>query len=100
MAMHNHVQILEFIRLQRESIDGAEIAYTQGSCIRFAMILQYVFHGGVILYDQNHAIYEYEGLCYDINGIAKKGDHKPLINMGINALDKILRIKYKINHLK
>lgn len=95
--MHNTVQILEFIRLQRESFDGAEIVYTQGSCVRFAMILQYVFHGGVILYDQDHAIYEYEGVCYDIKGIAKKGGHKPLMDMGINALDKILQIKYKIN---
>jgi hypothetical protein len=97
--MHNHVQILETIRLIRESFDGAEVVYTQGSCVRFAMILENIYGGGTILYDQNHAIYEYEGRCYDINGLAVKGEHHlPLIRLGVNQLDKILRIKYKINH--
>jgi hypothetical protein len=98
--LYNHVQILETIRLIRESFDGAEVVYTQGSCVRFAMILENIYGGGTILYDYNHAIWEYDNLCYDINGIAKKGNHKPLINIGINALDKILQVKYKINHLK
>jgi len=34
--MHHHVQILETIRLIRESFDGAEVVYTEGSCVRFA----------------------------------------------------------------
>lgn len=64
--------VLKTIELIRESFVGSEIVYTNGSCVKFCMILLHIYPNGKILYDLNHAIFEYDNKFYDINGFAKK----------------------------
>lgn len=86
-------EILKTIQLIRESFIDAEHIYTHGSCVRFAIILKHLYPDGDILYDSNHALFEYRGTCYDINGIAKKSEHHiPLLQYGILQLYDILQL--------
>jgi hypothetical protein len=91
-----HIQILKIIQLIRESFDGAVDVYSQGSCVKFAMILKEIYPQGVILWDCNHAIFEYDGMCFDINGIAKKKKiHTPLIDYGLMYAYSVMNLKWK-----
>jgi len=86
-------EILKTIQLIRESFTDAKQVYTQGSCVRFAIILKHLYPDGDILYDSNHAIFEYKGNCYDVNGITKKSEHHiPLLQYGILQLNDILQL--------
>ena len=99
--MEQRLQVLGIIGRIRDSFIGASYVYTNGSCIKFAMILQEIFPDGSILYDSNHAIFELGGECYDINGYAMKtSSHIPiedygtlkyydLMNMSFNMLDEM-----------
>ena len=95
------LKVLSVISRIRDSFVGASHVYTNGSCIKFAMILQEVFPDGSIFYDSNHAIFELEGEYYDINGYARKtSSHIPiedygtlkcydLMSMSFNMLDEM-----------
>lgn len=73
------VNIQGLIKLIRDSFVGAEMVYTKGSCIKFAMILLHQFPNGKILYDQGHAIFELHGICYDITGeVRPTSNHRDL----------------------
>jgi len=87
-------EILKFIELVRECFPNAQKICTEGSCIRFALILKHQYPKGQILYNSNHAIFEYENRFYDINGFTKKTNHIPLTDYGIIQLDNILKLKY------
>lgn len=92
--------ILKTIELIRDSFIGADKVYTCGSCVRFAMILKHICPKGEILYDLNHAIFCYEGECYDINGYAKKSDrHIPLLEYGEIIVDEALKLKADITKM-
>lgn len=67
-----HEEILSFIKLIRLSFKDAAKVYTEGSCLYFSMILEYVFPGGQILWNEDHSLYEYREICYDITGEVKK----------------------------
>lgn len=78
----------------RESFSEAERIYTQGACVQFALILATIFPGGRILYDIDHAIYEYDGRCYDIRGQAlKTSAYVPIEEYGISMLSDMLKPK-------
>ena len=77
------LKVLSVISRIRDSFVGASHVYTNGSCIKFAMILQEIFPEGSIFYDSNHAIFELEGEYYDINGYARKtSSHIPIEDNG------------------
>lgn len=86
--------ILKTIELIRESFLGSEIAYTQGSCIKFAMILQHLYPSGKILYNSSHAIFEYYNEYFDIMGYAKKDNHIPIEEYGIIKMYELMNLKY------
>lgn len=87
--------LLKTISLIRESFVGSEIVYTNGSCVKFAMILLHLYPSGRILYNLDHAIFEYEGECYDINGLCKKGNHIPLEDYGLLQAHTSMNLIYK-----
>lgn len=90
-----YTEILETIELIRDSFDGAVIVYTEGSCVKFAMILKHLYPDGKILYDLNHAIFEYDGRYYDINGSATcTENYKPIEEYGILHAYKSMNLKY------
>lgn len=90
-----HTYILKVIKRIRDSFSGSVEVYTGGSCIKFALILKSILSQGVVLYDMNHAIFEYGGACYDINGWAKKEEHHvPLTDSGLNRLVDLLNLMY------
>ena len=67
--------ILQIIRVIRDSFDGSVDVYTKGSCIKFAMILKCIFPLGSIMYNQDHAVFLLDGVAYDINGYADINDN-------------------------
>ena len=88
-------KVENLIRRIRESDDSLVEVYTRGGCVKFAMILLEIFPSGDILYDQSHALFELNGKCYDINGIAKKTEHHiPLREYGLNKMFDIMNLKY------
>ena len=95
--LYPHTHILETIQLIRDSFDGSEIVYTRGSCVKLAMILKHIYPEGQILYDLNHAIFQYGKNCFDINGFAEQTDaHKPLEDYGLLHAYKSMNLKYNI----
>lgn len=90
--------VLQTIELIRTSFNGSEIVYMQGSCVKFAMILKHIYPTGKILYDLDHAIFEYEGKYFDINGFAKHTkNHIPIEDYGILSAHNSMNLKYKLN---
>lgn len=93
-----HLIILETITLIRDSFGGSVEVYTKGSCVKFCMILYRLYPGGKILYDQNHAVFEYDGICFDIKGIApKEKGHKPIEEYGLIMAYNMMNIKAVID---
>ena len=90
--------VLQTIELVRTSFKGSEIVYTQGSCVKFAMILKHIYPTGKILYDLDHAIFEYDGNYFDINGFAKyTKNHIPIEMYGILSAYNSMNLIYKLN---
>ena len=88
--------ILQTIELVRNSFNGSEIVYTNGSCIKFAMILKHIYPDGKILYDLNHAIFEYDKKYFDINGFAKYTEnHIPMEDYGLIQSFNSMNLIYK-----
>ena len=91
-------EILKVIERIRDSFDGSVEVYTQGSCIKFAMILKEIFPQGNILYNSDHAIFLLEGRCYDITGEVKRTPGYILLeNYGTNQMYDIMNLKYKMS---
>jgi len=91
--MNSH--ILQTIALIRDSFDGAETVYTQGSCVKLAMILKHIYPEGKILYDLSHAIFEYNGNVFDIHGYAALNiNHIPIEEYGIIAAYNSMNLKW------
>lgn len=84
-------QVLKLIQRIRNSFSNSVEVYTKGSCVKFAMILLEVYPKGQILYDSSHAIFELNGICYDIKGEAKKNkNHIPITKYGVlGAYDRM-----------
>jgi hypothetical protein len=62
------------------------------------MILKHIYPTGKILYDLSHAIFEYDGKFFDINGFAKcTTGHMPIEDYGILAAHSSMNLKYKLN---
>lgn len=77
------------IQLLRDSFVGADDVYTNGSCVRFAYFLKHLYPEGEVYYDNNHAIFKYNGNYYDITGRLEgisDGDYLPIREFGINLL--------------
>ena len=51
------VKVLAVIKRIRESFDDSVKVYTEGSCVKFAMILKEIFPSGEIYYNSHHAIF-------------------------------------------
>ena len=90
--------VLQTIDLIRNSFNGSEIVYTRGSCVKFAMILKHIYPDGKILYDLDHAIFEYKEKYFDINGFATRSkNHIPIEDYGILSAHESMNLKYTLN---
>ena len=88
--------VLQTINLIRESFDQSVEVYTSGSCVKLCMILKHIYPKGRILYDANHAIFEYsDGQCFDILGFATKTEkHIPIEEYGLLQSFELMNLKY------
>lgn len=90
--------ILKTIELIRDSFVGSEIVYTEGSCVKLAMILKHIYPAGKILYNEIecHAIFEYDGRYFDINGFANpnKG-YEPIEKLDILTVYTLMNNKFQ-----
>lgn len=90
-------EILKTIELIRTSFTGAEIVFNQGSCVKLAMILKHIYPEGKILYDLDHAIFEYGDNFFDINGFANKTEkHVPIQDYGILSANTSMNLSFDI----
>lgn len=87
-------EILKTIELIRDSFNGSVEVYALGSCIKLCMILKHLYPKGKILYNCDHAIFEYDGNCYDINGLAVNSEnHIPIEEYGILKCYELMNLK-------
>lgn len=89
--------VLKTVELIRDSFVGSEIVYTEGSCVKLAMILKHIYPAGKILYNEIecHAIFEYDGRYFDINGFAKSNkDYEPIEKLDLLTMYQIMGMKY------
>ena len=64
-----HEDIMSYIKIIRESFDGAEIAYKNGSCYKFYEILKHTFPESMPFYTGvHHVVTKINGRYYDIGG--------------------------------
>ena len=88
-------EVLNLIKLIRESFPDAEKVYTQGSCVQFCLILNSVYPQGEI-YWNGHASFKLNGHFYDITGeISGEDFNVKLIDCGIMQINQILQLRYK-----
>lgn len=88
------MKILQIIERIRTSFTDAEKVYTQGSCIKFAMILKEIYPQGEILYDSDHAIFALNGNYYDITGeTTKTKNHIPIEEYGLLQMYDLMNLK-------
>lgn len=72
--------VSEFVEMLRGSFQGSEVVYTQGSCLKLAIILARLFGTAIYWSDEKeHAISEYWDKYYDITGEVIKTDDYRLI---------------------
>ena len=96
LSLDPYTHILKTIELIRTSFKGSERVYSNGSCIKFCMILLHIYPKGRILYDLNHAIFEYDNRFYDINGFTKREKtHIPLEDYGLLQAHNSMNLMYK-----
>lgn len=93
-AILDHFELLKLIKLIRESFEDSVLVYSNGSCVRFCLILSHVYPSGKILYDSNHAIFELHGRYYDITGEVEKGLHIDIFQYGYNHVQELFNLKY------
>lgn len=87
-------EVLALIQRIRESFDDSVKVYTEGSCVRFAMILKQVFKKGEVVWNEDHAAYHLNGHYYDITGDIENKNFIPIIDYGILKVDSLLKLKY------
>lgn len=93
--MNKYIEILNLIRVIRESFPQSVEVYTQGSCFRFALILKTVYPEGDIYWNEDHATFFLGGHFYDITGeIAPENRGEKIENWGILHIEKILKLRY------
>ncbi len=92
---YSHIDIIRVITLIRNSFPDSVEVYTNGSCVKFCMILLAIFPEGKILYDGCHAIFEIFDTCYDINGLAKKDNHIPIEQYGLIGMYELMNMTHK-----
>lgn len=67
--MKRHEDIISYIKILRESFDGAEIAYKNGSCYKFYEILKHTFPESKPFYTGvHHVVTKINERYYDISG--------------------------------
>lgn len=94
--MSQYNEILDLIRLIRESFPYAEKVYTQGGCVRFALILKKVYPEGDIIWNEDHSVFRLDGHYFDITGEVDGGNFKnKLVDFGILKIKKILELSYQ-----
>jgi hypothetical protein len=64
----NDLNIEKVIQSIRDSFEGAEHVYQNGSCWYFANILRTIFPTGVIYENFDHCVFKYKKKYYDIQG--------------------------------
>jgi hypothetical protein len=91
-----YIEILNLIRVIRESFPQSVEVYTQGSCFRFALILKTVYPEGEIYNDEDHATFFYLGKHFDIRGEVKNPDKNsiPLKEYGKELEDDRMSLMY------
>lgn len=93
--MNKHEEILNLIRVIRDSFPNSVEVYTKGSCIRFALILKTIYPDGEIMYDQDHALFYYKTSYYDITGeITSNKNSERIENCGILQIEQLLNLRY------
>jgi len=91
--MTEKTQIETVIRRIRESFDGAEEVYTNGSCIQFCLILEEIFTGK-IWYNQDHAVFEYAGSYWDVTGEVELPEGSQLLSsFSAGIMADLLKLK-------
>lgn len=70
----DHERVLQLIAAIRDSRPDSVVAYTNGSCFRFYLILKAAFPSAVAMYDGNHVVTLLGGRMYDIRGIVARAD--------------------------
>jgi hypothetical protein len=70
-----HRKILRFIKAIRESVRGAELIYTHGSCYQFYLILKSIIPEAKAYYNSDHVITKIGERFYDITGEVKCENH-------------------------
>lgn len=88
--------LLHTIELIRDSFDDSVKVYTQGSCVKFAMILKQIYPEGVILWEPDHTIFKYENNYFDINGVGAVLTplHQPIEDCGLLQAYRSMSLKY------
>lgn len=90
-------QLLKIISRIRESFSDSVEVYTNGSCVKFCMILKEIYPEGNILYNSHHAIFELDQMYYDIKGDTLKENHVPIEEFGILQAYDLMNLKYENN---
>ena len=93
-TIHNSLDIDKLIFLMRSSFGGAAKVYTRGSCVKFAMILNFVYPNGEIYYNGDHAIFKLNDKFYDITGEVQCTNHIPLKDYPLMETYLIMSLKY------
>lgn len=75
-----HDQVLRLVSAVRESRPDSVLAYTQGGCYQFFLVLRAAFPGAVPYYDgvQGHVLTRIGGRLYDVTGEVRCPQAYPL----------------------
>lgn len=92
--MERYKEILNLIKVIRESFPNAVEVYTKGSCVRFALILKTIYPDGDIYWNEDHAIFKLDNHFYDITGEVASDGHTNLEEWGILHINKVLQLRY------
>lgn len=94
--MEDVIKIQKVIKLIRESFPDAEKVYLNGSCYKFAAILEEIFPQGNIMDNEDHAIFELKkGYSYDITGRVLSDGYTYLKDQKINTIIEKMNLKYE-----
>lgn len=85
LASDQHVSILQFCKVIRESFAHAEFVYTHGSCYKFHEILKAKFEDAIPYYNVDHVISRIGNRFYDVTGEVRGEGFTPL-EVEVNSL--------------
>lgn len=69
------ISVEDVITAIRESFNGADYVYTNGSCYKFYKILKTIFPNAKAYYNSDHVITKINGKYYDITGEVRITNH-------------------------